>query len=460
MKYIATIPYSCDHYVLVPALCNDTTVEELNVSNCDLTDKGAVAIISSLKHVKTPKKLDLSYNKISFNGMTTLVKVIKSHQGPLSLVYVDLSNNGSSLIGLDLHHHYNSPSPWGVYSVVIEYCSLTHLTLCGDKGMKEHIKEITDSLQANTALQSLTLFNIGITGVQAIKEVLANNSTLNRLNLSMQKINVKAVEIYILLHKPNTDDEMESQTTAKELRGVVNVVILYDININKKFLLIVLANDECIHLCEPESIKLSNRNMFNDELHLIAFGLCNNTTSLQELNISDNMISDEGVAAIIDILKHNKSLKQLDVSQNMIQIVGMNNMMQFIEDQGTTISLEYIDLSKNNASQWGVYCSIISHCCVNSLTVCGDEGIDGYIFHEEIIKCLDNNVTLQSLMMCNVDEKLHKTFDHILNYEPPTDLKKIGIFKLIPYKKQRCYSLNMISGSHNMITLVVSMNKK
>ena len=442
-------------HVLVFGLHNDTTIKHLNISNNEITDEGAIAIIDCLKHNKTLKKLNLSYNRISSHGMNKLVMNIKS-QGMLSLEYVDLSKNG--YISSGPHRHHDSPSPWGVYSAIIRRCSSNSLTLCGDEEMNEYIEEITDNLQANPNLQSLTLFCIGNIGVQSINEILKNNSTLKRLNLSMHKIDVIAAEMYVLTHIPNTEYSMQSRNIEKYLRGVSDVTILFFREINLKFLLIKFANDVYTHLYEPNTVALSDRNIFNEGVHLVAFGLRSNTTSLQELNISDNMISDEGVAAIIDILEHNKSLKKLDVSQNMIKIDGMDKMLKYFEEQVTTISLEYVNLSKNSVSPWDVYCAIIRHVCVNSLTIYGDEYIM-FTSPEKIIKCLDKNMPLQSLTMCNVEEWFYMAFDHFSNYEPPKDLEEMPYFKLIQrYKILRCYSLNVISGSDNKITLVVNIN--
>ena len=445
-------------HVLVFGLHSDTTIKHLNISNNEITDEGAVAIIDCLKHNKTLKKLNLSYNRISSHGMNKLVMNIKS-QGMLSLEYVDLSKNGySSSVGLSVHHHHDNPSLWGVYSAIIRQCNNNSLTLCGDEGMNEYIEEITDNLQANPNLQSLTLFCIGNIGVQAINEILRNNSTLKRLNLSMHKIDVIAAEMYVLTHIPNTECSMQNRNTEKYLRGVSDVTILFFLEINIKLLLIVFANDVCTYLYAPNTVILSDRYIGNNKIHLIAFGLCNNTTSLQELNVSDNMISDEGVAAIIDIMKHNKSLKKLDVSQNMIKTDGMDKMFKYFEEQGTTISLEYVNLSKNSASPWDVYCAIIRHDCVNSLTVYGDESIM-FTSPEKIIKSLDKNMALQSLTICNVEEWFYMSFDHFLNYEPPKDLEEMPYFELIQrYKILRCYSLNVISGSNNKITIVVNIN--
>ena len=429
-------------HVLVFGLCNNTTVKELNLLNSNITDEGAVAIIDCLKYNKTLEKIVLSYNRISLVGMNNMVKSIES-QGLLSLQYVDLSYSGSSSqLGMR-HCHYDSPaSPWGVYSAVIRYCHSNSLTLCGDEGMNEYIKDITKSLQENTMLQSLTLFNIGAIGVQSIKEVLINNSTLKTLNLSMTKINVEVAKLYyyiMLLQKIlpfRTDNVTQTTKTRHGLRGVVNVSILYDIDNNIKTSFVVFSGDVNTQNPGLKSINFSDRNIFNDGMHLLAFGLCNNIPFLEELNISDNVISDDGVTAIIDILKYNKTLKKIDILKNLISSHGMDKMITYIEEQGTTVSLEYVDLSKNSASSWGVYCAIIRHGCVNNLTVCEDDDIDRYIFRQEIMKSLYENATLQSLTMYNIDKRFYETFQYILNYESQMEKTELTYY----YRKLRCYS--------------------
>ena len=441
-------------HVLVFGLCNSTTVKELNLSNNNITDEGAVAIIDCLKHNKTLEIIVLSYNRISLDGMNNMVKSIES-QGLLSLQYVDLSNSGSSSqLGMR-HRHYDSPSPWGVYSAVIRHCCSNSLTLCGDKGMNEYIKDITKSLQENKTLHSLTVFNIGAIGVQSIKEVLISNSTLKTLNLSMDKIDVEAAKMYMLLHKflPfHNDNVTQTIKTPHGLRGVVNVSILYDIDDNIKASFVVFSGDVNTQNPGLKSISFSDRNIFNDGMHLLAFGLCNNTPFLEELNISDNMISDDGVIAIIDILKYNKTLKKIDISENLISFHGMDKMIAYIEEQGNTVSLEYVDLSKNSASPWGVYCAIIRHGHVNNLTLCGDEDIYRYIFQQEIMKSLYENATLQSLTMCNIDDRIYKRFQYILNYESQMEKTELTDY----YRKLRCYSSCF---NNDKITLVITINE-
>ena len=77
--------------------------------------------------------------------------VIKNDKNISTLEYVDLSDNSSS--------------PWGVYCAIIKHCCVNRLTLCGDEGMKEYVKDIGNSLQSILAFHSINLCKIGSVGI-------------------------------------------------------------------------------------------------------------------------------------------------------------------------------------------------------------------------------------------------------------------------------------------------------
>ena len=396
-------------HVLAFGLCNNTAVEELNISCNQITAIGAIAVIDCLKHNRTLKKLDLSQNLIDNNGMNKILECI-GNQGTTSLEYVDLSRNYTYSFGRGAP---KSLSPWGVYCAIIrQYCG-NSLTLCGDAEMKEYIKEITDSLQANTTLEALTLFSMGEIGVQSIVTILMNDIGIKMLNLSWQKINSNSMESRSVhtLFLFSTNDILENKRTKNNTNGVVVIRILYendDISQNR-----LPSSDIAVdENFEPNTtvINLSGKQICDNAVHVLTFGLCNNTT-VQELNISNNKITGKGAIIIINCLKQNRTLRKLDLSYNCIGKMGncinkmgnhMNQMLQSIENEETTLSLTYVDLSKNGLSPWGVYCAIIRHCCVNSLTLCGDEGIKEYI--KEILDSLQINLTLQSLTLRDIGE--------------------------------------------------------
>ena len=96
--------------------------------------------------------------------------------------------------------------------------------------------------------------------------------------------------------------------------------------------------------------------------------------------------------------KQSMQWKSLVLYQCKIGDTGMSVLQQFISD--TTSTLEYVDLTHNHSSPWGVYCAIIRHCSVNSLTLCGDDGIGQYV--NELKEVLQMNTTLISLKLSNI----------------------------------------------------------
>ena len=386
------------------------------------------------------KSLELNNCNLQRVEMYNLLQnTINNKEKMSTLKYVDLSSNGSS--------------PWGVYCAIIRHCSANSLTLCGDEGMKEYIEEITNSLQANRKLQSLTLFSIGKIGVQSIRAVLLNHIYIKRLNLSWNKIQSEGIKSILIrtFFSSGTDDAMQIRAAKTDTSGVVNVNIIYDGNINHNHLPSSFSDNLYTQSCESKTaVNLYSENISNNAVHVLTFGLCNNTT-VEELNMSNNNITDEGAIAIIDCLKDNKALKKLYLSQNRISFSGMNKMLENIEKQGTTLSLEYVDLSKNQASPWGVYCAIIRHCSVNSLTLCGNEGMMEYI--KEIADSLQANTTLQSLKLFYIGEnELQLIQNAVSSLNKTITESKSEVIENLQY-----YSLNT-SYSSSRNTVFVSIN--
>ena len=157
-----------------------------------------------------------------------------------TLEYVDLSENDIS--------------PWGVYCFIIRQCSGNSLALCGDYGIEEHFNEIKNSLEDNVKLDSLTLCKIGKAGIESIKEILDNNTTLNKVNLSWKKISSDAI-------KYEENSLLKTEYTVSERIHNKNVTVK------------ILGDDYCeLH----KVIDLSNNNITDNEIALVAFGLSGN----------------------------------------------------------------------------------------------------------------------------------------------------------------------------------------
>ena len=337
---------------------HDYLSKSINLSKRNISDDELYLIIFGLYNNTVVKILDLSHNNISINGLNKLSECVKH---TTSLEYVDLCGNRSS--------------PWYAYCSIIKHCCVNCLTLCGDTGMKQFVKEITDSLQSNPTLQTLSLCKIGAIGLQAIRDALDNNTTLKELNISLKAKGTK------IIHRKATNNRFSNMRFAlNAAESVMDINVSYDGD----------------HKCSSTAINMSNRGINYDQLVLITFGLYNNTT-VKELDLSQNGISDDGAVAISDCLKYNNTLKVINLSENLISSKGMDELLYCIDH---AIPLEYVDLSNNKSSPWSVYCAIIKYCSVSSLTLCGDERMMKYI--KKITNSLQTNETLHSLTLCKI----------------------------------------------------------
>ena len=304
------------------------------------------------------KVLKLDHCNLGEIGMNSLLEhVIKNDENISMLEYVDLSGNMSS--------------PWGVYCAIIRQCCVNSLTLCGDEGMKEYVREIADSLQISTALQLLTL-------------CASKRKFVNDQDMFEKASNNKSPEGILVV-----DGNQYFNTVVNDHRKIA-------LNSNSRVVKVkVLYDGDCE--CLPETVNLPNIDINEDTLQLITFGLHNNTT-IKKIDLSHNFITDNKAVIISNCLKHNSTIQKLDLSHSNISIAGMNIILS--DSVKYAVPLEYVDLSGNKSSPWGVYCTIIRHCCVNSLTLCGDKGMKEYV--KEITDSLQTNPTLQSLTLCKI----------------------------------------------------------
>ena len=332
--------------------------------------------------------LELKNCNLGNNGMNSLSEHLKKNEENAStLEYVDLSGNNSS--------------PWSVYCIVIRHCCAHNLTLCGDDGIEEYINDIIESLGKNAKLTSLTLCNIGRSGVNSIKEVIVNNTTLQEVNISWKKLKREDTKdkTHIFMHT-----KLDTSAMTSNNHKLMDINVLYD------------------EYCEPMSnkINLSKKRINDDIVSIIAFALHNNVI-VERLDLSRNSISYEGAAAIANCFQENHTLIQLDLSLNMMTSSGMNS---FVESAINTSALEYVDLSGNESSPWGAYCAIIRHSCVlSSLTVCGEFGMEDHV--REIIDSLEANVILASLTLYNIGRAGIESIKAILSCN--TTLSKVNV---------------------------------
>ena len=293
--------------------------------------------------------LELKQCNITYVGMSVLEQFISEHLSTLE--YVDLSGNESS--------------PWGVYCAIIKHCSINNLTLSGIQAseMKEYVSEITESLQKNTSLISLTLCNI-LENIKPIKIVLSCITTCTDFNIPCRKVidhndvhQVKAVLFHTILQY-----ECDDTVPVSDNNRIAKVNLLCNNscdgltigNLNS-----LDASHQCIDdygvtviatFCDRFKILNLSSNKISNHGALAISDCIKSHTSLLELNISMNTISDHGARGIAEAIQVNTVLQKLDLSTNKITYNGAAAISDSIK---TNTSLQALNMSGNYITSEG-----------------------------------------------------------------------------------------------------------
>ena len=308
-----------------------------------------------------------------------VLKIKKCNYGDIGMnileqYITDSKETTSTLEHVDLMGN-NSP-PWNVYCAVIKQCSVSNLTLCGDDGMEEFAVNMDNCLSVNTALQSLTLCEIGNTGLNTIKAFLINSKLLHldELNLSWKNISSKATDnsnVLLQTKFPLSNEMIDSRA--------VTVNILWDGTNNST----------------PDSLNLSDQ-CEGDGAPFIAFGLCNNRT-VRTLDISNNNISDLGVHQIARALHENQTLQTLNISSNDIQADGAKAMAKALHENQT---LQTLNISSNDIQADGAKVmaeALHENKALQYLDISNNNILDNGVI--AISECIKKNSSLQELVI-------------------------------------------------------------
>ena len=102
--------------------------------------------------------------------------------------------------------------------------------------------------------------------------------------------------------------------------------------------------------------------------------------------------------------------KTLQLCNSNLGDIEMNCLLEHAIKSDSVSTLEYVDLSRNRSSPWGVYCAIIRKSHVSSLTLSGEKRMQEYV--NDIIDSLQTNITLKSLTLCS--STLSKRYNEIV----------------------------------------------
>ena len=266
--------------------------------------------------------------------------------------------------------------------------------------MEERDIEILEGLQANQMLQSLTIHEIGITGLQLIQTILANNKTISEINLpyiskTMYRYPLNAAEKYQYLVRTTVQSRKMSCT------NVVNINILWEgsTNLSPDLFEIPHHHFDAYHiallkflLCYTTLQTLKVRCQQNNDAIASTIEDCKNSTFLKELiinhhnigtevlcklglaiqvtikklNLSFTKMCDDEVVAISNSFKYNTCLQELNISHNMITSKGVIALSEAVRLCAT---LKNLNISNNLVTDDGIAVISTSFMCLRELNV-------------------------------------------------------------------------------------------
>ena len=361
--------------IIAGILSQNTKLEELNISSCDLQAAGAVKIFKGLKYILhltkfnishngindevmeelaeilsqnvKLKELDLSYNFLKTKGAVKILKGMKSilhlskfnigHNKITDDVADDLAKFLSHNFGLtELDLSYNYLQATGVKSIFKGMRSIFHLT----KFNMSH-NAITDQVADNLAkilshnvdLMELDLsYNcLQATGTSIICKRMNDLTKLIKLNISNNHINGEAAhDIGAILSQNKSLKELDLSWNNLGASGTVQVFLsmksfirLTKLNVSSIGMTDFAANDVTAVL--NNNIKLKELDLSHNNIQAVgAMQIFRNIISnLNKLNISHNNITDHAAEDIAEFISHNTELEELDLCHNNLQAAGV-----------------------------------------------------------------------------------------------------------------------------------------
>ena len=397
------------------AIASNSSLEDLILRDNRLTTSGIVTIAKSLSIVSTLKYLSVTSNLISEEAADSIASVIKSNTG-IEELYLGNNKLGagalkivralkevSSLKVLDLNNNNTSGIIADDLAAVIDHNSLQILWLANndlrscastilqslskittllrlnlsDNNMSEEVADfLAFAIASNSSLEDLILRDNRLTtsGIVTIAKSLSNISTLKYLSVTSNLISEEAADSIASVIKSNTGieelylgnnklgagalkivralKEVSSlkvlDLTNNNISGIIADDLVAVIDHNSLQILWLANNDlrSCAStilqslskITTLTELDLSGNNMSEEVADFLAFAISSNS-SLEDLRLSNNRLKTNGIITIVKSLSKLSRLKVLDISNILITKEAAVAVVSVISKINTLTSL-------------------------------------------------------------------------------------------------------------------------
>ena len=310
------------------------TLSKLNLSRNYITDEGAKLLAEAIRVNTTLKMLNVS-NNMMFEGVMRIVEACTESK---TLHELACSHN------MLLKHQLFTISEYIKREKVLQRFEASWNSICINNG-RLGIETTLQILQrGDDSVYKESHYVGGITETEDYRLEFTQCFTeyLNVKSISLQNIMIKDFEV---------------------------ISLFYCLTANKAITELILSNCSCAHAmtftfelivqlisdylktkCTLCILNLSNNQIADDEIKILAEAVSMNTT-LKRFDLFCNKISDKGVWFFSNHLKNNKTLRIVNLYGNNITDRGTFGLAKAIQENTTLLEL---DISKNRISKEGV----------------------------------------------------------------------------------------------------------
>ncbi|XP_058616116.1 uncharacterized protein LOC131530060 isoform X2 [Onychostoma macrolepis] len=330
----------------------------LMLSNNSITAEGCAALTSAFNsNPSNLIELDLSGNKLQNSGIEKIFPLLKNTKCKLEKLKLSdcniteegykalasaLRSNPSHLIELDLTG--NDPGPSGVkkLSDLLQdrCCKLKTIRFLKSPAAEEACEYLTEVLGKSPLL---------------LKELDLSEDKLG--DLDWEKLSALLMDSHSKLEKIKLNNCKLTEKSCSVLATVLSSkTILKEMNLNNSRLLDSGVKEICVGLknpvCELKILKLSKCDLNEESCSALASVLSSDSSSLKDIDLTNNNLQDSGVKLLSDGLKENRKLEKLSLSDCSITEEGYKALASALRSNPS--HLIELDLTGNDPGQSGV----------------------------------------------------------------------------------------------------------
>ncbi|XP_052445004.1 uncharacterized protein LOC127986809 isoform X1 [Carassius gibelio] len=333
------------------------SLNKLQLCDCDLTEESCLVLATVLRSNSCLKELDMSNNNLQDSGVKKLQNGLEDKYCTLEKLRLSdcsITEEGYKALASALR---SNPS------------HLIELDLTGNDPGQSGVKELSDLLQdPNCQLKTLRFLKSPAAeqACDYLTEVLGKSPLLlKELDLSEdklgdldgEKLSALLMDSHNKVEKIKLNNCRLTDNSCSVLATVLSSkTILKEMNLNNSRLLDSGVKEICEGLknpvCELKTLKLCKCDLTEESCSALASVLRSDSSSLKDLDLSNNNLQDSGVKLLTDGLKENCKLQKLKLSNCSITEEGYKALASALRSNPS--HLIELNLTGNDPGQSGV----------------------------------------------------------------------------------------------------------